>query len=67
MIPGDTPETLAKRVTEVEHRLYPAAADNLARAIVDRSEIVSIPGPNAHFDIATHLPIRQDTKPETRA
>lgn len=31
--PGDAPESLAARVLEVEHRLFPAAADALARAI----------------------------------
>lgn len=31
--PGDTPESLAARVLEAEHRLYPAAADALARAV----------------------------------
>ena len=30
---GDTPESLAARVLHAEHRLYPAAADALARAI----------------------------------
>lgn len=30
--PGDTPERLAARVLEVEHLLFPAAADALARA-----------------------------------
>jgi formyltetrahydrofolate-dependent phosphoribosylglycinamide formyltransferase len=30
---GDTPETLAARVLEVEHRLYPEAVDNLCAAL----------------------------------
>ena len=33
--PGDTPDTLAARVLRVEHALYPAAADALARAVRD--------------------------------
>lgn len=33
VVPGDTPEALAARVLEAEHRLYPAAADALARAV----------------------------------
>ena len=65
VILGDTPEALAKRVTDVEHRLYPAAADNLARAIAEGSEIVPIPGPKVHFDFASHLPIQQGTDPES--
>jgi folate-dependent phosphoribosylglycinamide formyltransferase PurN len=31
---GDTPETLAARVLEVEHGLYPEAVDNLCAALV---------------------------------
>ena len=31
--PGDTADTLAARVLEAEHALYPAAADALARAV----------------------------------
>ncbi|MDE2781797.1 MAG: phosphoribosylglycinamide formyltransferase [Gemmatimonadota bacterium] len=33
--PGDSADTLAARVLEVEHTLYPAAADALARAVAD--------------------------------
>ena len=33
--PGDSADTLATRVLEVEHTLYPAAADALARAVLD--------------------------------
>jgi len=33
VVPGDTPATLARRVLKVEHLLYPAAADALARAL----------------------------------
>ena len=31
VLPGDSPETLADRVLQVEHRLFPAALDALAR------------------------------------
>lgn len=34
VLPGDTPQTLAARVLEVEHRLYPAALKLLARGDV---------------------------------
>jgi phosphoribosylglycinamide formyltransferase-1 len=33
VLPGDTPEALAARVLEVEHRLYPEAVDNLCAAL----------------------------------
>ena len=33
VLPGDTPDALAARVLRVEHALYPAAADALARAV----------------------------------
>ena len=33
ILPGDTPETLAARVLEAEHRLYPECLANLARTI----------------------------------
>ena len=38
VLPSDTPGTLAARVLEVEHLLYPAAADALARSIRDGDE-----------------------------
>lgn len=41
VLPGDTPEALAARVLDVEHRLYPQAADHVCRAILDGRE----PGP----------------------
>ena len=37
VLPGDTPAALAARVLEVEHALYPEAADVLARGIVSGS------------------------------
>lgn len=33
VLAGDTPETLAARVLEAEHRLYPRTADHLCRAL----------------------------------
>lgn len=33
ILPGDTPETLAARVLECEHKLYPACLEKLAREI----------------------------------
>ncbi|MEK9500542.1 phosphoribosylglycinamide formyltransferase [Gaopeijia maritima] len=52
--PDDTPEALAARVLEVEHRLYPRVADHLARAIAvgHRPEpMILSPG---HFGPAEH-------------
>ncbi|MEX2531508.1 MAG: phosphoribosylglycinamide formyltransferase [Gemmatimonadota bacterium] len=40
---GDTPEGLAARVTAVEHELYPAAVDELARALSAGREPRTIP------------------------
>ena len=47
VLPGDTPATLARRVLNVEHLLYPAAADALARALAAGSAPPSFrwPGP----------------------
>ncbi|MCG6989547.1 MAG: phosphoribosylglycinamide formyltransferase [Gemmatimonadetes bacterium] len=41
VLPGDTPEALAARVLEVEHLLYPRAADHVCRALLEGRE----PGP----------------------
>jgi phosphoribosylglycinamide formyltransferase-1 len=36
VFPGDTPEHLADRVLQVEHRLYPAAVDHLCEALIEK-------------------------------
>ena len=36
VLDGDTPETLAARVLEAEHRLYPAALERFCAGLVDR-------------------------------
>ena len=36
VMPDDTPETLAARVLEAEHRLYPAALERFCAGLVDR-------------------------------
>ncbi len=43
VLPEDTPERLASRVLQVEHRLYPRAAEHLCRALQEGRE----PGPLA--------------------
>ena len=49
VLPDDTPEGLAERVLEVEHCLFPAAADALARAIQAGSRpTFSWPGMSGH-------------------
>ena len=57
VLPGDTPETLAARVLEVEHRLYPLAlklvAGGRARVVGDR---VVIEGEKLAPDAALLLP-----------
>ena len=61
VLPGDTPETLAERVTAVEHRLYPAAADALVRALAAGTDPEPIPGEAArhrpHFVASRRLPL----------
>jgi formyltetrahydrofolate-dependent phosphoribosylglycinamide formyltransferase len=41
VLAGDTPESLGARVLEMEHRLYPLAADHLCRTVAEGRE----PGP----------------------
>lgn len=54
VLPGDTPATLAARVLEVEHALYPEAADALARGIVSGSaSVFRWPGPGPATASAT--------------
>ena len=43
VLPADTPDTLAARVLEVEHRLYPMAADHVCAALAQGHD----PGPLA--------------------
>jgi phosphoribosylglycinamide formyltransferase 1 len=43
VLAGDTPEILARRVTRIEHRLYPAVADALAGALARGEEPGAIP------------------------
>lgn len=48
VLPGDTPETLGERVLRVEHVLYPAAVEWLARALaVAGGEAVAAPSPGS--------------------
>ena len=51
VLAGDTPETLAERIHAVEHRLYPLAADRLARALLDGSDPVPIPARESDFQL----------------
>ncbi|HEX9885207.1 MAG TPA: phosphoribosylglycinamide formyltransferase [Longimicrobiales bacterium] len=46
VLPGDTPETLAARVLEAEHLLYPLAAEHVSRAVAAGRESgpLTIPG-----------------------
>ena len=55
VIPGDTPESIARRIHAVEHRLFPAAADRLALAIRDGTVASPIPGDDASFPLEEHL------------
>ena len=46
VLPGDTPDTLAARVLQVEHILYPLAAEHLCRAVERGADVKrpSLPG-----------------------
>ena len=55
VLPGDTPESLAGRIHAIECRLFPAAADRLAAAILGGGVPSPIPGPSADFPIDEHL------------
>ncbi len=53
---GDTPDLLAKRVLEAEHRLYPAAAAHLCRALLAGRTPSPLDAPGPHFG-ASALPL----------
>ncbi len=53
VLPDDTPESLAARVLEVEHRLYPAAADALARCIARWDGAGECPRPSFRWPAPT--------------
>jgi formyltetrahydrofolate-dependent phosphoribosylglycinamide formyltransferase len=59
VLAGDTPDSLYARIQEVEHVLYPAAADALARAIRDGVEPPTIPTIGGHFHLSNQRPIPQ--------
>lgn len=52
VLPGDTAEALAARVLQVEHRLYPLAADHVCRALVEGREAVPLAPPGEAFGMA---------------
>ncbi len=62
VLPGDTPDTLAERIHVVEHRLYPAAVDALARALRSSEAPRPLPAPPSgatsptHFHLAPGVP-----------
>jgi formyltetrahydrofolate-dependent phosphoribosylglycinamide formyltransferase len=47
ILPGDDADTLAARVLEVEHLLYPLAAQRLCRALAAGEEPAPLPAPGA--------------------
>ncbi|MEX0856367.1 MAG: phosphoribosylglycinamide formyltransferase [Gemmatimonadota bacterium] len=58
VLPGDTAESLQARVCQVEHLLYPAAVDLLARSLQDGTAPDVFPRDRPHFrlsDQATDL------------
>lgn len=55
VLPGDTPEALAARVLEVEHILYPLAADHLARAVVAGEDAGPLTLPGTAFSLVEEV------------
>jgi phosphoribosylglycinamide formyltransferase-1 len=54
VLTGDTPETLAARIHEVEHWLYPLTVDHLAEGLARGGDPIPIPGPEGrHFKLTT--------------
>ncbi len=52
VVAGDTPETLAARVLRVEHRIYPATIEAVARALVSGEPLRPMPlGDSVAFDL----------------
>ncbi|GMV06713.1 MAG: phosphoribosylglycinamide formyltransferase [Gemmatimonadota bacterium] len=51
VLSGDTAETLAARVLQVEHRLYPLAADHVCRALLEGREAVPLAPPGEAFGL----------------
>ncbi len=49
--PGDSPESLAARVLEVEHLLYPLAAEHLCRALAAGEEAAPFAPPGEAFTL----------------
>ena len=62
VLDGDTPEGLATRVLEAEHRLYPRAAAHLCRALIEGREPTPLDPQHPHFVSASH-PIHPDPPP----
>lgn len=59
VLANDTPEVLAGRVLEAEHRLYPRAAAHLCRALLNGREPTPLDPSAPHFVSAAH-PIHLD-------
>jgi phosphoribosylglycinamide formyltransferase-1 len=55
VLPGDTPEALAARVLEVEHRLYPRVADHLCGCLDEGRAAVPLALPGGAFTLVPGL------------
>ena len=56
VLPGDTPESLAARVLQAEHRLYPLAADHVCQAVAEGREPGPMALPREAYALAPSLP-----------
>lgn len=54
VLTGDTAQSLAARVLEAEHRLYPRAAAHLCRALIEGVDPSPLDPPGPHFASAHH-------------
>jgi formyltetrahydrofolate-dependent phosphoribosylglycinamide formyltransferase len=53
VFPGDTSDTLAARVLEVEHILYPLAAEHLCRAVARGADVMRPSPPGQAFHVSS--------------
>lgn len=57
VLPGDTPDALAARVLVVEHTLYPAVVEGLARAVAEGRRLESFRAPGDAFAATSTRPV----------
>ncbi len=56
VLPSDDPDSLAERIHQIEHWIYPTAVDELARAVSEGREPSPIPRDGLHFHLGPLIP-----------